>query len=120
MLAVARGSGLGDVTVVVTRYFGGTLLGTGGLVHAYSDTTREVLAALERTERVETRTLLVAVDYNAYETVRRVLEEHQASFIDEAFAADVTLTVELPVAIVEECKARLASITAGQANIQEM
>jgi uncharacterized YigZ family protein len=120
MLAVVRGSGLGDITVVVTRYFGGTLLGTGGLVHAYSDTTREVLAALERTERVEVRMLLVTVDYGAYEMVRRVLEEHQASFIDEAFATNVTLTVALPVTMVANCRARLASITAGQADMQEL
>ena len=46
-LAVLRGSGLGDVAVVVTRYFGGTKLGTGGLVRAYGDAVREVLAVLE-------------------------------------------------------------------------
>jgi len=56
-LAVLQGAGLGDVVVVVTRYFGGTRLGTGGLVRAYSDAVREVLDILPRAERVPTHTL---------------------------------------------------------------
>ena len=50
-LAVLRGSGLGDVAVVVTRYFGGTKLGTGGLVRAYSEAVRSVVEAVPRAER---------------------------------------------------------------------
>ncbi len=117
MLAVLRGSGLGDITVVVTRYFGGTLLGTGGLVRAYSDATRAVLEVLPRTERVEQRTLLVRVDYGNYTPVRHVLEHHDATIADEAFAGDVTLTVILPVFQFDACLAALAEATAGQAEV---
>ena len=53
-LAVLRGSGLGDAAVVITRYFGGTKLGTGGLVRAYSDAVRAVLAILPRAIKVPT------------------------------------------------------------------
>lgn len=115
MLAVVRGSGLGDVTVVVTRYFGGTLLGTGGLVHAYSTTAKEALAQVARTERVETRTLLISVDYPTYTPVCQVLANHQATVLDEAFAADVVLTVALPLSQVDACIAAVAAATAGQA-----
>jgi uncharacterized YigZ family protein len=120
MLAVVRGSGLGDVTVVATRYFGGTQLGTGGLVRAYSDTTRAVLDVLPRTEHIETRRLLVALDYSSYELTRRVLEAHQATIEDETFAADITLTLTLPASAQAACVAELASVTAGQAQVQEI
>jgi putative IMPACT (imprinted ancient) family translation regulator len=120
MLAVLRGSGLGDVTVVVTRYFGGTLLGTGGLVHAYSDTTREVLAVLPRAEHIEKRTLLISIDYSAYALVHKLLEEYHADFLGEDFTTDVTLTVALPLTNLEPCLVELASITSGQAQVQEV
>jgi uncharacterized YigZ family protein len=120
MLAVLRGSNLGDITVVATRYFGGTLLGTGGLVRAYSDTTKAVLDALPHTERVDTHTLLICVPYAAYELTRQILAAHEASVLDEAFAADVTLTVQLPTRAIEECRAELAGITAGQADMTEL
>src|SRR5215203_6159828 len=51
-LIVLRGSGLGDVAVVITRYFGGTLLGTGGLVKAYTESTQLVVNAVGRGRRV--------------------------------------------------------------------
>lgn len=120
MLAVLRGSGLGDVTVVVTRYFGGTLLGTGGLVHAYSDTAKAVLAILPHTERIERRTLLISIPYSAYTLTQQVLESHQATVTDEEFASDVTLTVTLPVSEIALCTTRLASATAGQAEVEEI
>jgi uncharacterized YigZ family protein len=62
-LAVLQGSGLGDVVVVITRYFGGTKLGTGGLVRAYSDSVRAVLEKVERSARVMTDTVMVAFPY---------------------------------------------------------
>ncbi len=120
MLAVLRGSGLGDVTAVVTRYFGGTLLGTGGLVQAYSDTTKEVLAVLPRTERVEMRTLLVCIGYRDYALTRQLLESHGARIDEEDFGTDVTIILSLPVARVQACKSELASITSGHAEIQEV
>ena len=67
MLAVVQGSGLGDVAVVVTRYFGGTKLGTGGLVRAYGDAVKEVLAALPRAEKVATVTVMVEAPYTLLE-----------------------------------------------------
>ena len=96
-LAVLRGSGLGDVAVVVTRYFGGTKLGTGGLVRAYSDAVRTVLDALPRAEKVPTHTVLVAADYSFFERVRLAVEAHGGEILDEEFAADVTVTARFPV-----------------------
>src|SRR5438552_3674735 len=57
VMAVLKGSGLGDVALVITRYFGGTLLGTGGLVRAYGDAAKAVLAILPRAEKIDRRDL---------------------------------------------------------------
>ncbi len=117
MLAVLRGSDLGDVTVVVTRYFGGTLLGTGGLVRAYGDATKAVLAVLPRARRVEQRTLTLRLGYSDYAVARRLLESHSATLTDEQFATDVTIVAMLPVDHYAACVAALAEATAGQATI---
>jgi uncharacterized YigZ family protein len=73
-LAVLQGSGLGNVVVVVTRYFGGTKLGTGGLVKAYGDAVREILPLVKLAELVETVTLAFTIPYNLYELCVRLIE----------------------------------------------
>ena len=92
MLAVLQGSGLGDVVVVVTRYFGGTKLGTGGLVRAYGDAVREVLAAVPRAEKVATSTAMAEVPYTLLERARQLVEAHGGVMLEESFAAEITLT----------------------------
>lgn len=120
VLAVLRGSGLGDVTLVVTRYFGGTLLGTGGLVHAYGDAARAVLAILPRAEKIERRALLLTLPYAAYEPARRLVAAHAGSIEQESFAADVTLHVLLPLVQCEPFITAIGEITAGQARIERL
>ncbi len=114
-LAVLRGSGLGDVTVVVTRYFGGTLLGTGGLVHAYGDAAKAVLAALPRAEKIERVVLNVTVPYSAYEGTARLVSAYAGELIEETFAETVTLTIQLPTHQAPAFTAALQEATAGQA-----
>jgi uncharacterized YigZ family protein len=118
MLAVLRGSGLGDVAVVVTRYFGGTLLGTGGLVRAYGDGVKAVLEALPRAERVELRPFLVQVSYGGYAAARRALEAEGATIEGETFAAEVQLAGSIPADMFDRAIAALREATAGQAIVQ--
>jgi len=92
-LAVLRGSGLGDIVVVVTRYFGGTKLGTGGLVRAYGDAVRAVLEVLPLAHKVPTHTVMIEIPYSAFEQVRLLVEEHAGLVLGEDFAAAVTMTV---------------------------
>lgn len=118
VLAVLRGSGLGDVVVVITRFFGGTLLGTSGLVQAYGDTAKEVLAALPREEKIERCTLAVTLSYAAFEGARRLVAAYMGVITDEDFAADVTLFVTLPVVQAEPFTVALRELTAGQAIVE--
>lgn len=92
-LAVLQGSGLGDTVVVVTRYFGGTKLGTGGLVRAYTNAVKAVLAVLPLAEKVATHTVKVIVPYGLYEQVRQLAEKYLATDVVEDFGAQVTLTL---------------------------
>lgn len=94
MLAVLQGSGLGDAVVVVTRYFGGTKLGTGGLVRAYGDAVRAVLDALPRAEKVATTIVMVEVPYPLLERARQLVDNYAGVIIEEQFAAAITLTAQ--------------------------
>jgi uncharacterized YigZ family protein len=111
-LVVLRG-GLGDVAVVVTRYFGGTLLGTGGLVKAYTESTRMVVNAVERGRRVPVHVVMVAIPYNFLERVRLRVAWQHGEILDEEFAGDVTMTLQLPVDSFQAFQNELREISAG-------
>ncbi|OVE77179.1 YigZ family protein [bacterium F16] len=98
MLAVLKGSGLGDITVVVSRYFGGTKLGTGGLVQAYGHSVKEVLNALPRARKTTIITLNLRMPYSHYEPVKRAAQMEDGVVSNEEFAVDVRFDVafELP------------------------
>lgn len=96
VMAVLRGADVGDVVIVVTRYFGGIKLGTGGLVRAYSGAAKEVLERLPVTEKVKTIPLTMTVSYHAYAPLKRLLAEHDVTIIEETFGADVTLHAVVP------------------------
>lgn len=113
-LAVVKGSDLGDVTVVIIRYFGGTKLGTGGLVKAYTETAQLALAELPITEKVERQTVSVTVPYSFYESCRRLVEQHQGQIEAEDFAVEVTLILTFIVDDLPAFAADLAEATGGQ------
>ena len=117
-LAVLRGSGLGDVAVVVTRYFGGTLLGTGGLVKAYTESTQLVVNAVERGRRVPVQVGMVAIPYNLLERVRLVVVRNGGEVLDEDFAGDVTLTLQFPVEMLGGFQAELRELSAGKLQVE--
>jgi uncharacterized YigZ family protein len=113
VLAVLQGSGLGDIVVVVTRYFGGTKLGTGGLVRAYGSATKEVLAVLPRAEKVTTHTVMVALPYNLYERMKLLVEAHNGRVLDEEFAADITISIQFAIEDFQDFQDALREMTHG-------
>jgi uncharacterized YigZ family protein len=112
-LAVLRGSGLGDVAVVVTRYFGGTKLGTGGLVRAYGDAVRAVLAVLPRAEKVATRTVMIETPYALFERLRLAIETHRGQILDEDFTAEVMVTARFAAKDVPPFESALQELSHG-------
>jgi uncharacterized YigZ family protein len=96
MLAVLEGSGLCQIVAVGTRYFGGTKLGTGGLVRAYSGAVREALHELPTVERVLHHVAEITVDYALYGNLRYLLPKHDVITENEQFTDQVTLRIAVP------------------------
>jgi uncharacterized YigZ family protein len=113
-LAVLKGSGLGDAAVVVTRYFGGTKLGAGGLVRAYSDAVRSVVQAAPRARRVRTVTVMIGLPYRWVERLRALAAAHGGQVLDEDFAAEVTMTARFPLARLAGFQAALSQASDGR------
>jgi len=113
-LAVLRGSGLGDVAVVITRYFGGTLLGTGGLVKAYTESTQLVVNAVERGRRIAVHVSMLAIPYNLLERVRLMVARNRGEVVGEDFAGDITMTLQFPVDSFDGFQKELQELSAGK------
>ena len=115
MLQVLLHCGIGEISVVVTRWFGGVKLGTGGLVRAYQDSVRDVLADLPQEERVPRCLARVEVDFAHLDRLHRLLPELEARVRDEAYGARAVLSISLPAARREEFAVLLAGRTDGRA-----
>lgn len=114
VLSVLRRTEIGDIIVVVTRYFGGTKLGTGGLVRAYSDAARVGLETVQTEEKIPRKTLGIEVPYPIYELVKRLVASHQGHIEDESFTGSVTLIVRFPAEVIENFTDELREMSAGQ------
>ncbi len=114
VLAVLRGADLGDVVIVVTRYFGGTKLGTGGLVRAYGGAAKDAVAALPVELKIEKRQIGISIPYSFYERLKLLLAGHHAEIQGEEFDAEVTVYAILPADQVEPLTGELQEMTAGQ------
>ncbi len=113
-LEVLKGSGITNVAIFIVRYFGGTLLGTGGLVKAYGDSAKNVLEILKTEELIEKCTFYITTSYNLYEPIKKLLIEHDAVIVDEQFATDVSIEGTLAVSAKEEVTSGVTEISNGR------
>lgn len=115
-LNVLQGEEIGNVACVITRYFGGTELGYGGLVRAYSGAVSEAVAAAGTVEERPHTRFSVLVDYDDSGTVRGIIESADAAF-EADYGERVTFDVRAPTADAEDLRDRLRSATSGRAEI---
>lgn len=94
-LEVLKGSKVTNIVVCIVRYFGGTLLGTGGLVKAYGDAVKAVLENLKTEELREKETLVLNFSYEYYTLLKRLFEKHGASIDQEDFSTDIKIRLTI-------------------------
>lgn len=120
MLEVLLGSGIRNIAVVVTRYFGGTLLGTGGLVRAYSGAVKEALALCETARQRFGVKLKIRTDYNAVGKIQYLLANRKIDVTDSVYAADVELTVIAPIEEYDRLCKEITEATGARAGLEEV
>lgn len=114
VLSVLEHAGLSDAVIVVTRYFGGVLLGTGGLVRAYTAAAQAALAAASIVTVTPCVRLNMALPYPQYEPVRRALLEAGADIAEPLFTDEVALSATLPAGRAEALMRVLSEVSAGR------
>lgn len=120
VLAVLRGADIGDILVIVTRFFGGTKLGKGGLVRAYSDAARAGLALLQTEWKIKRRLIGLDLPYPLYELVKRLIEAHEGVIEDETFGADVTVMARFPLHRIADFAMAVRDASAGRVEPVEL
>ena len=115
MLTVLLHSGVGEIVAVVTRDYGGTKLGTGGLVRAYSAVVQAALVALGTVERLEYASIAVVLAYAHLSAVRHLLPTFEAIITSEAYGEEVELCVSVPLPRRAALCDALADATCGRA-----
>ncbi|MDY5931644.1 MAG: YigZ family protein [Candidatus Ornithospirochaeta sp.] len=117
-LEVLKGSGITDIIVCIVRYFGGTLLGTGGLVKAYSDSCKEVLRIVRTEELIERKRFSLLIDYSSYTPIRRLLDRVEATEVKEVFETGISITGLIPEAKADEFRSGAADIGQGRLRVE--
>ncbi|MBP5403315.1 MAG: YigZ family protein [Treponema sp.] len=118
MLDVLKGSGITNVLLTVTRYFGGTLLGTGGLVKAYGDCAKSAVekAVQENAveELLEKKDFTFSASYQLYEIIKRQIKDYKLYDLEENFSDTVTLKGKILAEQYEDFSARIKNLSSGQ------
>lgn len=118
MLDVLLREGITNVAVVVTRYFGGVLLGTGGLVRAYQAATQAGLAASVIIEKRPGRKLVIDTDYNGLGKLQYLFAQLGISILDTEYGPAVKLSVMVPLELKQKVEKEITEKTSGSAKLE--
>jgi len=119
MLEVLTGQEIRNICVVVTRYFGGTLLGTGGLVRAYTGAVQEGLKHSVVIEKAPGRQLQITTDYHGIGKIQYLAGQLRVKILDTEYTDQVSVTLMVPEEEFSRLIAQVTEKTGGQARIQE-
>ena len=119
MLAVLEGSGLCDVVVVGTRYFGGIKLGPGGLVRAYGAAARQALGRLLQCEHVLYHLASIELEYGWFGGVQRLADQTACRILENEFGAYVRAVLAVPTSSIGRVGGALADLTNGRVVLQQ-
>ena len=117
MLNVLIHSGLGNIVVVISRYFGGIKLGTGGLVRAYTKGVSEALKTIETRQWQITADLTISFAYTLQGKIDYYLEVKNIGITNKTFDSEVCYSLQVAVSQLDSIKARLLELTQGQLGI---
>jgi len=118
VLDVLKGRGCTNIMVTVTRWFGGTLLGTGGLVKAYSDSAKAVLEVARFHQLVARRPFSFSLDYDQYQQVKRYLAAPEFVSVTEEFSTHVQLAGFVESAAAEKLSMFVRDLTKGAVRVE--
>jgi len=114
MLTVLLHSEIGEIVAVVTRYFGGTKLGTGGLVRAYSGSVKNALEGLSVNEKKDVLFLTFTFGYSKVSAVKLLIKSFDSKIVDEIYEADVSLKIEIPKKNKDSFTLAIKDLTGGK------
>lgn len=120
MLEVLLGSGIRNVVAVVTRYFGGTLLGTGGLVRAYSGVLKEALEKCETARQQYGVRFKISADYGTIGKIQYLLANNRIDIENSVYHASVELTAIAPIEEYDRLCKEIVDATSARAEIEEV
>ncbi len=119
ILEVITGKGLCDVCIVVTRYFGGTLLGTGGLVRAYTDAAKACIDATDMVTKCLVVPMRLTTNYTDFGKIQYLLGSHNISVLDSEYGENVAVRIEVLVDDVPMIVKQLTEVTAARVQIEQ-
>ena len=111
---------VGELAVVVTRYFGGIKLGAGGLVRAYSGAVANALSTLPVQEKIIPVTVRLQLEYNHITQLKRLFAKYEVKVDEEVFSQNAEYVLSMPHEFFDAFNAQIIELTAGKALIEKM